>query len=76
MKHLKYFENDELAEMYPYGKEKPDMNKMVKLSDVEDVLVEALQNSEIDMIKVSIEDIINQIAEYPKYSKNIKKYNL
>lgn len=82
MKHLRQFENQqtedekELEEMYPYGHEHPDMDKMVKLSDVEDVLVEALMNDEIDMKSVSIEELIYQIAFYPKYSKEIKKYNL
>ena len=40
------------------------------------VLIEALQDNEIDMIKVNIAEIIERIAEYPLHSKTVKKYNV
>ena len=33
-------------------------------------------HGEIDMIHVNIEQLLERIAEYPKHSKTLKKYNL
>ena len=57
-----------------------DYNDFIKqkeeLKAVEDVLFDALKDGEIDMIHVNIEQLIERIAEYPKNSKTVKKYNL
>ena len=52
------------------------INQKVELVAVEDVLLDALKDGEIDMIHVNIEQLIERIAEYPKHSKTVKKYNL
>ena len=70
MKILKFNENFYEGDYDDYLKQK------VELKVVEDVLIESLQSGDIDMIHVNIGQLIDRIAEYPKYSKTIKKYNL
>jgi len=52
------------------------LKQKVELFAVEDVLLDALEDGEIDMIHVNIEQLLERIAEYPKHSKTLKKYNL
>jgi len=71
VKHLKQFENQEAIILDEF-----DLNQDVKLFIVQEVLIEALQDNEIDMIKVNIAEIMERIAEYPLHSKTVKKYNV
>lgn len=70
MKILKFYENFYEGDYDDYLKQK------VELKVVEDVLIEALQSGDIDMIHVNVGQLIDRIAEYPKHSKTVKKYNL
>lgn len=70
MKHLKQFENQQDIE------DDIDLNQEVKLFVVEEVLIEAMQNNQIDMKLVTIAEIIERIAEYPLHSNTVKRYNL
>ena len=51
------------------------LKQKVELFAVEDVLLDALEDGEIN-IHVNIEQLLERIAEYPKHSKTLKKYNL